>query len=126
MPRTLRRPIQGFLFLTFAALLGCTAIQPIDDRQEAFLELLVVPDTAEIFIDDEYVGVVNRWARQTVPVEAGYRRLELRADGYLTQRFDLDVTPGNMHTLRVRMEPDSHLGPDLDAEDRASDEEDQW
>ena len=75
----------------------------------AFLELQVSPPTAEVFVDDEYSGVVNRWAGQTMPIRPGSRRVELRAEGYLSQRFDVEVVEGQMHTLRVRMEPEFHL-----------------
>jgi hypothetical protein len=118
------RVITAILVGALICFSSCTAIQPIRSGEEdAFLELLVVPETAEVYIDDEYQGMVNRWAGQIVPVQIGYRRLELRAEGYLTQRFDLDVAAGTMHTLRVRLEPESHLGPGLEGE---ADQEDPW
>lgn len=41
---------------------------------------------------------------QTVPVSPGLRRVELKARGYITQRFDLDIQDGEILTLTLRME----------------------
>lgn len=97
----------------FASLLGwvvtgCTAVHRIPDRQtsnQAYLRLEVEPTTTKIFIDSEYQGVVAGWVQQTVPVESGARRVELRADGYITRRFDVELAPGEEVTLKVEMEP---------------------
>ncbi len=79
---------------------------PDDDAvEQSYLELKVDPATAEIYIDDEYHGVVEGWREQVVPIAPGYRRLELRAQGYLPQRFDLDVNEDTWLTLRVKLEP---------------------
>jgi hypothetical protein len=94
---------------------GCTAVQRIPDRQEssrAYLRLDVEPSTTKIFIDSEYRGVVEGWVHQTVPVESGHRRLELRADGFITRRFDVELAPGEEATLSVEME--RTLEDDLD------------
>lgn len=82
-----------------------------DDSEQSYLEFDVVPATAEIYIDDDYRGVIEGWREQVIPIEEGHRRLELRAHGYMTQRFDLDVGPGEWLVLRVRMEP-TIGGPD--------------
>lgn len=88
---------------------GCSGIEPIPDTNnggQTFVELDVEPDDAEVFIDGEYTGRVNRWAHQMVPVEPGVRQLEIRADGYISQRFDVDIDEGRTVTLRTRLEPD--------------------
>jgi hypothetical protein len=89
-------------------LTGCYSVQTMADDdavEQSYLELKVEPATAEIFIDDEYQGIVERWREQVVPIEPGYRRLELRAQGYISQRFDLDVKEDTWLTLRVKLEP---------------------
>lgn len=85
---------------------GCTAVQRIPDRRSAtaYLRMDVQPDTTKIFVDSHYRGVVKGWVQQTVPVPSGERRVELRADGYITRRFDVDVAGGEVVTLRVNME----------------------
>ncbi len=85
---------------------GCTAVQRIPDRHSgpAYLRLDVEPDTTKIFIDSHYRGIVKGWVQQTVPVPSGKRRVELRADGYITRRFDVALAAGEQVTLRVNME----------------------
>jgi hypothetical protein len=95
------------LAVTGSILTGCTAVQRIPDRQassKAYLRLDVEPPSTKIFIDAEYQGVVEGWVHQTVPVEAGQRRLELRADGFITRRFDVEFAPGEEVTMSVDME----------------------
>ena len=108
-----RPMIHRLLMLTLSASLfgcvvaGCTAVQRIPDAQEsgrAYLRLEVEPATTRIFIDSEYKGVVKGWVQQTVPVQSGERRVELRADGYITRRFDVDLKPGEEVTLQISME----------------------
>lgn len=90
------------------AFAGCSAVQRIPDRQEttkAYLRLDVEPSSTKVFIDSQYMGIVKGWVQQTVPVDAGARRVELRADGYMTRRFDIELEPGEEVTLQVNMEP---------------------
>lgn len=102
---------------------GCSGIETAADRDragEAFIELDVEPETADIYIDDEYRGTVDGWHHQMVPVQPGHRRLKLRADGYVPQRFDVEVDQDRTVTVRVRLEPSISApdGTDLDEEDR--------
>ena len=76
------------------------------DRQErALLILEVQPESTEIYIDSEYRGVVEGWTGNAVPIEPGYHRVELRARGRMTRRFDVRVEAGEQIELRVDMEP---------------------
>ena len=86
---------------------GCTAVQTIDDdrQQRALLILEVEPPSTEVYIDSDYRGVVEGWTGHAVPVEPGHRRVELRADHYITRRFDVRAEAGEQVVLRVRMEP---------------------
>lgn len=106
-----RNLFSSLLFLSLLSLslssLGCATSRSTEagrDQSLSYLELQVRPTTAEIYIDDEYHGVVEGWRHQTVPIEPGYRRLELRAQNHITQRFDLDINPGELLTLTVRLE----------------------
>lgn len=86
---------------------GCTAVKRIPDDREtgtAYLRLDVEPTTTKIFVDSHYRGIVAGWVQQTVPVASGQRMVELRADGYITRRFDIDFDPGEQVTLEVDME----------------------
>lgn len=85
---------------------GCTAVQTMPDRdQRALLILEVEPGSTEIFIDSEYRGVVDGWTGNAVPLQPGYHRVELRADGRMTRRFDIRANAGEQIELRVVMQP---------------------
>ena len=100
---------------------------PDDDAvDQSYLELQVEPTTAEIYIDDEYQGVVEGWRQQVVPIRSGYRRLELRAQGYITQRFDLDVEADSWLTLRVQLEPAIDAPGGLDSDDESETDDDRY
>lgn len=86
-----------------------------DSTGRGFLQLLVEPDHAEIVLDSEYQGLVSGWLDGVIPVRPGVQRLELRADGYMTQRFDLSVAANEQVTLELSME--------RELEDHASDPE---
>lgn len=86
---------------------SCTAVQRIEEPRrgaESYLELQVEPSNGEIYVDDQFMGVINGWREQTIPIQPGVRRLEIRASGYLPQRFDLEVEPGSHLVLRARLE----------------------
>jgi hypothetical protein len=86
---------------------GCTAVQRISDphdRGRGYLRLDVEPGNTRIYIDSEYQGVVNGWVAQTVLLEPGARRVELRAEGFITRRFDIEIGAGEQIVLTVDME----------------------
>ena len=90
--------------LTFA-LSACSAVRPVaDERSPGYLTFDVAPSDAEVYIDDNYRGQVDGWTGQTVPVEPGAKRVEVRAPGYMAQRFDIEVGPGDQLTLELRLE----------------------
>jgi len=91
------------------AMAGCSAVQRISqpqDGQKGALRLDVKPLDTRIYIDAEYQGRVDGWAAQTVLLKPGERQVELRADGYMTRRFDIAVQPGEHSVLTVVMEAD--------------------
>jgi hypothetical protein len=58
----------------------------------------VTPATAELFVDNTLVGTVGQFTATTQPLglEAGRHRVELRAAGYRTLSFDVDVIAGQV------------------------------
>ncbi len=58
----------------------------------------VTPSTAQLFVDDTLVGTVGQFTPTTQPLglEAGHHRVEVRADGYQTLSFDVDVVAGQV------------------------------
>jgi len=88
-----------------AAMFGCSAVQSIPDREErAFLEVRVEPPSTEIYVDGEYRGTVEGWVEGAVPVEPGEHRVKLRAERYITRRFDVEFEAGESKVLELEME----------------------
>lgn len=76
-----------------------------------YLRFEVDPPTAAIDIDEEYSGLASGWVQETIPVSPGVRRVTVRAEGYLTQRFDIEVGAGEQVTLELHMERSLQLAP---------------
>lgn len=87
---------------------GCTAVRtvPTDREARAFLSFEVEPARTKLYIDGAYRGRLSKWVDGVVPVAPGTRRVALRADGYLTRRFEVTVEPGERRHLRLEMEPE--------------------
>lgn len=99
------------LFATIAV--SCAAGSMIQRGEgRGYLRLEVEPTSAEVEIDDKYSGVVEGWVDHVIPVAPGAKRVTLRAPGYLTQRFDIDVSAGEEVTLVLALEPDIDLPPE--------------
>ncbi|RAL23941.1 hypothetical protein DL240_07275 [Lujinxingia litoralis] len=115
MPHPGPSPIFTIAFLTLALtplLHGCTpsySNQRDDSASNlALLQLNVSPDTAEIFLNDDYHGIVNRWQDHTLSLTPGNYRLELRAPNHIPQRFDLQLPPDQLTRLTLTLEPLLH------------------
>jgi hypothetical protein len=89
------------------------------DEDRGYLELRVQPSTARLYVDDEYRGVIERWRHQIVPLEPGLRRVEIRADGYITRRFDVPIEAGESWTLTLEMTRPLEDDPPRDSSRRA-------
>lgn len=111
-----------------AITMGCSGIEPVSDPAggATYIELNVEPANTRIYIDDEYMGTVDGWHHQMVPIEPGHRRLKLDADGYIPQRLDVDIDEGRTVTVHARLEPDIATpdGEHLDDRDSGGDEVD--
>lgn len=66
------------------------------------LYLRVIPGDAQVFVDGLYVGIADDLGGRGLELEAGPRRVELRADGYETVVFDVRVVAGE--TINYRKE----------------------
>jgi PEGA domain len=63
---------------------------------------------AEVYVDGYFVGVVNDFdgVFQQANIEAGPHRIEIRAPGFETVTFDVNVEPGRTITYRSSMRPE--------------------
>lgn len=87
---------------------GCTTTTQVQERTRAhktlgFLHLDVQPEHATVYINERYQGLINQWLHHTIPVPAGLVRLELRASGHITQRFDVEVGVFEQVTLTLQL-----------------------
>jgi len=78
-------------------------------RDTGSLRLKVDPKQAQVFIDGYYVGTVDDFdgAFQTVELEAGGHRVELKAAGFETASFEVLITPGETVTYKGGMKAGS-------------------
>ncbi len=70
------------------------------------LRLKIKPRNAEVFIDGFYVGRIDSFdgVFQRLDVQAGPHKIELRAEGYQTEQFDVMVTTRRHCDLQGRHE----------------------
>ncbi|MET0213711.1 MAG: PEGA domain-containing protein [Vicinamibacterales bacterium] len=66
----------------------------------------VTPSNAELFLDNMGVGTVGDFTPTTQPlgVEAGHHHVEIRAPGYQTMSFDVDITAGQVTPYQGSLE----------------------
>src|SRR5262249_30624204 len=69
-----------------------------DQSNMGGLSFIVTPDTAEIFVDGMRVGTVGEFNASTQPLglQAGHHHVDLRAPGYHTASFDVDIVAGQV------------------------------
>jgi PEGA domain len=69
------------------------------------IRLKIKPRNAEVFIDGLSVGVIDSFdgVFQRLDVQAGPHKIELRAEGYQTETFDVIVTAGETVTYKGDM-----------------------
>jgi hypothetical protein len=63
--------------------------------------LKVKPRDAKVYVDGYLVGAVNDMdgVFQKLPLNAGHHRVQVKADGYAAQEFDVMITPGETATF---------------------------
>jgi len=67
------------------------ATQAPADLPQGRLALLVTPATTQVYVDGFYLGAVADFQDRGLWLESGPRRIELRADGYQTETFDVRI-----------------------------------
>jgi hypothetical protein len=85
---------------------------PADDRpfqrqvSNGYLQLQVVPGSAEVYVDGLYIGSAND-VRQMIPgypLEPGPHRLELRAFGYQSRAVEVRIDANDARIFRTDLE----------------------
>jgi hypothetical protein len=78
---------------------GSVSVQPGHDQANTGgVSFEITPSTAQIFVDDSYVGTVGEFVATTQPLglTSGRHRIEIRAPGYQTMSFDADIVAGQV------------------------------
>jgi hypothetical protein len=65
-----------------------------------YLRLDVEPDTARVYVDGLYMGTVGDFRRAGRALDAGPHRVEIRADGFEVQSFDVRIRANDMLSYR--------------------------
>jgi hypothetical protein len=75
--------------------------RPYYEAPEGAVRLIVEPDSAKVYVDGYYSGVVDDFDGlfQHLDLPMGKHEMVLRLDGYQTQRLKIYVTPGE--TLKI-------------------------
>jgi hypothetical protein len=73
-----------------------------DYREVGGVRLKVDPNHAQVYVDGYYVGEVDNFDGmfQKLNLEAGAHRVEIRAEGYVPEQFEVMVIPGETITYR--------------------------
>jgi hypothetical protein len=67
----------------------------------------ITPDTADVWVDGNSVGTVGMFGPSAPPLSLapGRHRIQLKAEGYDSLAFSVDVTPGQVIPYRGTMQP---------------------
>jgi len=70
------------------------------------LSFEITPDTAQLFVDGALVGTVGQFTPTSQPLglKAGRHHIEVRASGYRTMSFDVDIIAGQVIPYQGTME----------------------
>jgi hypothetical protein len=83
-----------------------TGVFVSSSREAGALRLKVKPDKASVYLDGEYVGLVNQYDGmfQKLHLDGGNHRVEIRALGYETLTFNVRIEPEHTETYRGELE----------------------
>jgi hypothetical protein len=88
---------------------GSVSVQPGGNQANANLggvSFEIQPPTAEVFVDGNFVGTVGQFTPTTQPLglTPGRHRIEIKATGYRTMDFDVDIVAGQVVPYQGAME----------------------
>lgn len=109
--------MKTWLLLSFVLLNACSAIHTIKKSEaSAYLHLEVRPKTAIVYIDEQLYGEINTFRGQIIGLRPGNRRVEIRAQGYESERFDLRLNSGEELTLTLNLVSTLDVGDERETE----------
>jgi hypothetical protein len=83
-----------------------TGVFVSNSREAGALRLKVKPDTASVYLDGEYVGLVNQYDGMfhKLHLDGGNHRVEIRAPSHQTLTFNVRIEPDHTETYRGELE----------------------
>ena len=73
---------------------------PRETEGTGYMRLDVEPDTARVYVDGLYVGLVSDLRRAPRELDAGPHRVEIRADGFEVQSVDVSIRANDTLSYR--------------------------
>lgn len=110
--------MKWFVLFSIFLTVGCSAVIRTGPTQSARLVLEVEPGSADVVIDDTFVGTVES-LDGFIDLRPGPRRVLIRAKGFEEERFDIDFRNGDEISLNLRMISAIDL-PNEEPQDRKS------
>jgi hypothetical protein len=86
---------------------GSVGVQPGQDQANmGGVSFEITPSTAQLFVDGSQVGTAGQFGPTTQPLglTSGHHRIEIRAPGYQTMSFDVDIVAGQVIPYKGVME----------------------
>lgn len=79
---------------------GYSSSQSLRDEDQGNLRLKVKPRDAKVYVDGYFVGTVDSMdgVFQKLALNGGRHRVEVKADGYQPEQFEIVITPGETAT----------------------------
>ena len=96
----------GFLFMIsiFVGISGCYGAHSLRPSQApGYLRLDVKPEHAIVYIDEKLYGDMGSIPTQTIALVPGLRRILIRARGFETERFDIQLKSGEEVSLSLHL-----------------------
>jgi hypothetical protein len=81
---------------------GC--YQQMPPSKMASLQILAEPDTASVYIDDQYVGSARVLAKRPITLKPGVRFVTFQAPDYFPHDLKLDLPVGTT-TVKMKLRP---------------------
>ena len=71
-----------------------------------WLRFEATPEAGQVFVDGAYAGVISDYGTsgRALDLQAGRHRIDVRATGYVTQSFDVEIRPNEITRFRGDLE----------------------
>lgn len=107
-----RRSLAGSALVAFLFLVGpgalvltsCAGPQSVDAGSSAAIAFEGAPQGTIVYVDEIPRAVLGP-GRPPVTVPAGIHRIRIEADGFLVERIDVELRPGELYDLVVHLWP---------------------